>query len=166
MILRRGAQSCFPTCCGGARPREKEQLLSSCSLQSAVHCRTERRVSVGSQACARPPIPTLAPTHAHDHLLQTQCESPLNISHSRPPSKFHIQVTFGHGLRGILISFYPSPPKLYNPAMIPSQLDTGPGSSDLLTWLQPHEPSAMSRWSELEERCRCVALPTLPAPKR
>lgn len=41
-----GGQSWFPTCCGGARPLEKEQPpLSSCSLQSAVHCRQKGGVS-------------------------------------------------------------------------------------------------------------------------
>lgn len=43
----RWSRDWFPTCWWGARPREKEQLPSSCSLQSAVHCREKRVVSVG-----------------------------------------------------------------------------------------------------------------------
>lgn len=36
-----GAQSWSPTCCAGARPREKELPPSSCSVQSAVHCKAK-----------------------------------------------------------------------------------------------------------------------------
>lgn len=55
----KGAQGGSPTCCAGARPREKEQLLSRCSLQSAVHCGVE----MGGQRWLD--------TEAHPHPVRT-----------------------------------------------------------------------------------------------
>lgn len=93
-------QSWFPTCCGGARPREKEQLLSSCSLQSVVHYRRERSGQGWEDTQARPHS-AWAPAHGPALLQQNEYKIFPCQQAQVGISKFHVEMTlcctFGEG---------------------------------------------------------------------